>query len=393
MGILSPETEVIEPVEVDAPEVETPAVDEAPPEYKDESARETTARVLKELESGKTDAEISAPKEEKGVKTVKPAQDSEDTVDPAQVAKELEIDPELVPPARLDAREQQVFNNLPKTLKRAFSRSIKNLEGMTTREKQELARATQEARGVTEAVQPFAAKWGSQGFTVPSAVAALAAAQERLTNPETGLQTFIAMGKDLGFDLDHVAAVARGEVALPQQQAITQHPEFRQLQQTVTTLQSEREQAQLQAVAAPIAEEMRAVQHEIEPSTGNYRYPELHDDNYLESLKPLVSTLVRTVPNLGYGEALRRAHYSMQGQGASAQTQQTRLPAAQQQNQQTTPGAFQPQRAVSAAVTVRGASAPSVSKGTIGQPPPEALKDARATARWALEQLRAGNNV
>jgi hypothetical protein len=400
MGILSPETEVVE-TEVEAAEVETVETDapaeESTPEPKVESARETTARVLKELESGKTDEQINAPKA-KEAKVVKQAENPDDVVDPAAVAKELEIDPDLIPPARLDAREQQVFNNLPKTLKRAFSRSIKNIESMTTKEKAELARETQETRSIRDAVQPFATEWAEQGFSVPAAMATLAANHQKLTSPDfnTKLRKYVEIGQSIGIDLaklpELLGQLNSGQPVAPT--SISEHPEFKQLHQTVTSLQSDREQAQIQAAAAPIAEEMRAVQHEVDAATGQYRYPELHDDNYLESLKPLVSTLVATVPGLGYGEALRRAHYSRQGFGAPNQATQTRLPAAPaQRTQTTTPGATQPPRAVSAAVTVRGASAPTVSKGAVGEPPPEALRSAHATTRWALEQLRLGNNV
>lgn len=401
MGILSPETEVVETEVAEAPEVEAtdaPA-EESIPEPKVESARETTARVLKELEAGKTDEEINAPKEAKVVKKAEPvAKDvnPDDVVDPAQVAKELEIDPDLIPPARLDAREQQVFNNLPKTLKRAFSRSIKNLESMTTKEKSELNQKIQETSGITEAVRPFAAEWAEQGFSTPQALATLAANHQKLTSPDFNvkLRKYVEIGQSIGIDLSKlpelIGQLNAGQPIQPT--SISEHPEFRALHNKVDTLQSEREQAQIQAAAAPIAEEMRAVQHEVDAATGQYRYPELHDDNYLESLKPLVSTLVATVPGLGYGEALRRAHYSRQGFGAPNQIPQTRLPAASPQKSTNINGAL-PQRAVSAAVTVRGASAPATGKAGIGEPPPEALKDARATARWALEQLRNGANV
>lgn len=397
MGSVPEETEKVETeiaesqVESSSEPQETEVVESSTSteEPKNETARETTARVLRELSSGK--AEESKEKDSGTAKVVKQAeQNPDDIVDPAQVAKELEIDPDLIPPARLDSREQQVFNNLPKTLKRAFSRSIKNLEAMTTNEKRDLAKATQESRSIIDAVQPFAAEWGSQGFTVPSAIAALAANQQKLMNPETRIKTFIEIGQSLGIDIDQLPALAKGEaVATPPD--ISAHPQFRALHESVTSLQSEREQAQIQAAAAPIAEEMRAVQHEIDPATGGYRYPELHDEAYLESLKPLVSTLVSTVPGIGYGEALRRAHYSRQGFGASNQTPQARSQVATTQksnNINTAP----PQRAVSAAVTVRGGVASATGSTKVGEPPPEALRDARATTRWALEQLRNGVN-
>lgn len=405
MGSLqaTPEVKEDEVVETDAaPETEVAETESAPVEVpKNESARETTARVLKELEAGKTDEEINGKPEAKVVKKADSAtpakpENPDDVVDPAAVAKELEIDPDLIPPARLDARAQQVFNNLPKTLKRAFSRSIKDVEAMGTRATQEATRAAQESRSIVEAVQPFAAEWAEQGFSTPAALATLAANHKKLTSPDfnTKLSKYIEIGRSIGIDIDKlpelVKQLSSGQPVQPT--SISEHPEFRQLHQTVTSLQSEREQAQIQAAAAPIAEEMRAVQHEVDPATGNYRYPELHDDAYLESLKPLVSTLVATVPGLGYGEALRRAHYSRQGFGAPNQTPQTRLPAATPQKSTNINGAL-PQRAVSAAVTVRGASAPATGKAGIGEPPPEALKDARATARWALEQLRNGANV
>ena len=356
-------------IESDMPTTEAEAEPEA------ESVRETVERAMRDVSNNavETNPDIVKP-------------------EPAEVAapeEEIEMDPDLFAPSRLDAKSQQMFNNLPKGLKRAFSRSIRDLESMTTRERQELNQATYEAKGISEAVQPFASSWGQQGFTVPAAIASLASAQERLTNPATKKQAFYELAKDLEIDLTEMLQIDRGEVSLSSVADISAHPQFRSLQETVNSLQSREEQAQIAAASAPIAEQMRAVQHEVDAATGNYRYPELHDDAYLDSLKPLISVLVRDVPGIDYGEALRRAHYSNQGYGASSQ-QQVRSPASTRVNQRSTVSNKAPQRAVSAAVTVRGSTAPSSNNGTSGMEPPANVRSAHDTTRWVLEQMRNG---
>jgi hypothetical protein len=64
----------------------------------------------------------------------------------------------------------------------------------------------------------------------------------------------------------------------------------------------------------------------FDPASGEYRFPELHDEEFLESTKPIVKMLRRKDPNMSFGEAVKRAHASLTGQGYSPISQATTAP-------------------------------------------------------------------
>lgn len=356
------------------PEATEAKADEAPGK---ESVRESVKRAYERI---KKDGDTSKKAQETGQK---PGQQE---AKPEELAKELEIDPELLPPERLNSAERQLFANLPKGMKRGVARMFKNHEGMATRAQQEYSHATKEARGVIEAVQPYITKWGQTGWTAPAAIAQLASAHERLVNPATSLQTYLELGKDIGIDFENLAKFARGEAQLPTQQyqAPTQQAQIPEdLRNKIDRIYSSYEQQEYQREVLPILSEFEAVQNEIDPASGDYKHPELHDDNYLERLKPLVSSLLGTVPGITPGDALKRAYYISKGQEVPSNSYQptARIPAANNT----------PQRASPAAVTVRGKTAPiTAGQGAGVEPPSEALRSARDTARWVYDNLKNG---
>lgn len=353
----------------------------APSEPKrNESGKETAERALRDIKASQEkrgdDDTADAAKETK----------EQTTKDAAQQVKGKDksddFDPDLSPPQRFTAQAQKLFNNLPVGLKREVNKTVRSLEALTTKERNEYTQATQHVRGIIDAVQPFAVKWGERGFTVPAAIASLAATQEKLTNPETKLETYINLGRDLGIPLEQMNELLEGGQAAPKK--VENNP----LQQRLESLELQIEQDRIRQQSQPIVNEMQAVQHEVDPASGKYRYPELHDDIYLDSLKSRISQLAGIAIEQGqrpnYAEALKQANAERKAQlfGASQQQSANRLQPASA-NQQIA------QRAVQAAVTVRGKTQPISSGGLNGlEIPPEARKDARATARWIEQQLR-----
>lgn len=346
-------------------------------EPKFERVRDTVARAL-EQEKKKLAGDASTQEGQKPQ-----AQPVKAEGKPGKVRKDKEpFDPEMFPPERLRAAEKELFNQLPMPLKKAWHRAIKDLESVTTRSALEHSKATGEARGVIEAVQPFAVGWAERGFTVPAAVAALAAANEKLLNEETREQTFLSLGKDLGIDWGRMAAIASGAAPAAAPQSLSSHPEISALREELNALKSEREQIrskQLSETVQSIAAEMAAVRDETD-ATGHYLYPEMHDDGFFERVKPLVSALRGNTPGLSYGDALKRAYSALTGKhpGASTQVNQPSLPPQDTQTQS---------RALSAAVSVRGRIAPQVSGMTMPDKIPDSVRE---TTKLALEQLRRG---
>jgi len=327
---------------------------------KDESPRETAKREFEKLQ-----------KEDKP---------SEEKIQPEKKAKQ-EQDPELLPPARLKPQEAKLFNNLPAGLKRAFNRTIKDVEGGGSRAIEQAAREKQE---ITSLAKPLI----NEHFPTEKHVfESLIRAQEKLTNPQTSRAEYIKLGVNLGHIEEEAAAEALQGLQQTGNFDIAQHPEFRALQEKLNSVTSTIEQSQTDREAEPIVNQMRSVQQEIDPASGNYRYPELQDGDYLLSLKTRVSSLRDSDPSLSWGDALRQAteekRQALWGGSIPQSTPVQTRPLTANNNQ------IQ-QRAAQAAVTVRGKSSPASVGALNFNPPPEALRsnDPRATAKWAYEQLK-----
>jgi len=350
-GLTSDAQEKSEDIPVKNEEVETPS--------KDESPRETAKREFEKLQKQDN------PAEEK--------------IQPEKKAKQ-EQDPELLPPARLKPQEAKLFNNLPAGLKRAFNRTIKEVEGGGSRAIEQAAREKQE---ITALATPLI----NEHFPTEKHVfESLIRAQEKLTNPQTSRAEYIKLGVNLGHIEEEAAAEALQGLQQTGNFDITQHPEFRALQERLNSVTSTIEQSHIDREAEPIVNQMRSVQQEVDPATGNYRYPELQDGDYLLSLKTRVSSLRDSDPSLSWGDALRQATEEKRqalwgGSFPQGQVQTRPLTANNNQIQQ---------RAAQAAVTVRGKSSPASVGALNFNPPPEALRsnDPRATAIWAYEQLK-----
>jgi hypothetical protein len=292
---------------------------------------------------------------------------------------QLQTSPEgdTPPPVRLNAEQKELFNALPPKLKVGVARMFLDHEQKFTRGQQDLARALEEHRSIGDVAQQFAAEWGEMGFSVPQAIAQLAATQRKLTNPNTSLDTFIKLGADLGFDVSHLK-----DDSAPGQGSgdISTHPQFKALQEKLGGLQSTIDNwqgQQTEAVVTQIVEDMSTVRDEKD-QFGRYRYPRMHEEGYLEALKPLVSVIARTIPGISYGEALRRAYITTEGGNSSdaASGQPAKFPDTNQ-------------RAVQAAVSVRGRSAPGANGFSI--PKASEIPDSpRDTVQMVYEQLKRG---
>jgi hypothetical protein len=289
-------------------------------------------------------------------------------------------------PNRLRAEEKEAFHAMPEPLKRAVHGMFRAHEAEFTQAMQRTVARERESQHVVEAVRPYLLahpELSEQGFTESRLVGALVAAHQRLTDPKTQRQALAELAQQQGLGDNIVQAIiGSGQGGAPD---ISTHPEIAALRERVARAESYQQQVQQQqfnGAVSGIVSEMEQVRNEMD-ATGRYLYPELHDADFLEGCKPLVSALVRALPGISYGEAFKRAYHTLKGQyGNSLQGIQTRLPA---NNQQT-------ERAQQAAVSVRGRSAP-MNGGTstwIDEIPIEDLGDARRTTQLALENLRRG---
>lgn len=366
-------------------EVQSPEIEENP--YAKESAKETVARVLKE---DAANSEAGGEGAEKP--TRKTVVNKNQQVSKEELAEG--VDPELLPPERLDSKQRQIFQNLPVGLKRGLHKTIKDLERGQTQQlaqyRSHYERATNDVKHLTEAISPYLAKWGDIGMTATQVITGLASAHDKLNNPETSQAAYIQLGQQLG----HIDAEGRflgqeytGQSNAPANIDIANNPYVKQLEAKIISLQSKidpiytNHEQQFEKTVSSITAEMQSVRDEINPASGQFRYPELQNEEYLKMLSPRISEIAASTPGISYADALRQANQQWKQDifGASATNNQIRPTARPTFNNNT--------RAVEAAQTVRGRISPSLTtQSTNGTPPPEALKDAKATTAWVIQQ-------
>jgi hypothetical protein len=338
-----------------------------------ESTRETVERVYKE-------AQEKAKKESSGEKL---------EAKPEKQTNGLVKEEDIRPPQRLTAEEKELFHKAPPELKKALANMFNNHEAAFTKGRQEQARAEQEAKHVVEAVRPYLLSnphLAERGYTESRIVSELIATHQKLTDPKTGVDTWLRIGTQIGLDPSTIEAI-KETVGVGSRNSegadISSHPQFQALQEKINALESyygQQQNMQVQQTLQSVVSEMEAVKEEMD-ANGRYVYPKLHDQSFLERVKPLVSAIVQTTPEVGYGEALKRAYRTIEGD--SSQSYQAKVPTAQNNNDIN-------KRAAQAAVSVRGKVPPSMTPSSMDEIPKEALGSARDSVKWALAQLKKG---
>jgi hypothetical protein len=336
--------------------------DKAPREH--ESAEATVERIVKELETGESsDGDES----------------EEDTEEGEPQSEQIVPDRDEIPPQRFKAHEKEVFNRLPKPLKRAVHETIDNLERMAKAATQEARREAAESRAIREAVRPYLLQKPElmeAGYSESQFVRDLVAAHINLTNSERQRGSWLAIGAEF-LKPDELQKIQQIVGGAAQQGAVAQtDPALQQRLNRLESILGQQEQQQTTQAANHIINEVEGLRQQTDNS-GRYLYPELHDGAYLQQVKPLVSALVGTTSCPTYADAFRQAVLLNRGQqggnGAPAQVNQASLP---------------PQATKAAAISVRGKSTAPSRMEDIQDIPKEALTDdPEGSLRWALKQL------
>lgn len=306
-----------------------------------------------------------------------------------EVTKKLDKanDPELQPPQILDAAGKKAFLNLPEGLKREAHRMFRSIQATGTRTQQALTESLKRSERVINQSEsylrdnPIADENGVL-YTPERFNTELIRAHHNLNRDKE--RTLAGMIIQLKPDLNAVNAYLEGKS--PTGIDISKDPTVRDLQNTVQELKTklgEREQLEFSARQAPLAHEFSQVMQEIDPSSGEYRYPELHEKAFSDSTKPIVAALLRT-GRYTPGEALKEAYFSLTGIRHSQNGNQPIFPTKQPVNYN--------ERARQAAVSVRGRIAPDGggANNSADLELHEIPQSATETARLVLQRLTAG---
>lgn len=363
-------------------------------EARKETARETVERVFKEAADNPSDGQEGAEALEKGAAD---AQEVAPRPGAQQKKDHREWDPDLQPPARYSVEAKEDFNRLPKGQKRFINQMVKEHEASFTRGQQQLMAREREIADIDSVIRPFVADWAEQGYSRSQAIAELVGTHEKLRSPDkkTRLEKLAWLCDNCDVGIEELYAHKHGKSAATtngQHADIEEHPTVKALRNEISSMRNEiapiRSSYQQtvahheQQVVGQATAEMMAVKDERDPS-GRYRYPDLHDDSFLDRVKPIVSGLIGTVPNISWSDALKRAYVAAGGRVVgNSNSPQTIFPTPNQSNSQN--------RALSAAVSLRGKSGPSTSVSDELTPPPEALKNPRASVEWAFRNAGRG---
>lgn len=296
-------------------------------------------------------------------------------------------DPELQPPTILDPSAKKLFLNLPEGLKRETHRLIKSIQANGTRTQQQLTESLKRSEGIINTATSYIRDnniLDEQGRAYqPDRLfnELLTAHNNIIKDPDRYIAQII---QSSGASTENISAYLQGKN--PTGVDVSKDPIIRALQNELSTVKaklSEREVAEMQQKSAPIAEQFTAVMQEIDPASGNYRYPELLDEAFLESTKPIVAALMRTDTNLSPGEALKKAHGILTGKQYS-QNAPKQIAPTQQINYN--------DRARQAAVSVRGKVPPIGSAGSNSSDLElhEIPQSATETARLIAQRLAGG---
>ena len=395
--VFSPEsgTESPEPIttegESDGEEIEdTNAI-------KGESGKETARRILKELQAGgQSEGDTSQEKQIRGPdgkfikKPVEPQKVGE-----VQHANQQKQPTELKAPGTWNAEEKEAFNKADPKVKAAVARREQELHSLATRKAEEASQAVKDNDHIKQAVRPYLSQNPhilEAGYTEGSFISALVGAHMQLQNPETRVNKWLAIGKEVGIDeetiqeLNDILSEGGNFQSQNQNVDISNHPDFIALQNRLQPLESSYRQAsqqQIEQKTQSVVQEMQAVIDEVDQN-GSYVYPRAHDADFIQKVRPLVAGQIENEPNLPYGEALKRAYMALYG-----------LP------QQTNSNAIKPttdissyqnnnfnNRANAAAVSVRGKTPTSVNVNGDEEVPAEYLKSAKLTARYFAQKYQ-----
>jgi hypothetical protein len=357
-----------------------------------ESVEETVKRALEET---KNDAEepgqdANAGNKNKAVNKGETAKkSSKNALGPNAPALKADNQEGWSVPSRLSDEEKKIFNAMPQELKPAVARMFKQHEALMTKTQMEAKRLIDENQQFTEVVKKWTPQFRGRNLNPVEAFEGLAKAHAKLTdpNPTTRKTKWLEIGASIGIEPEILTSL-KEETGLPDTAGISAAPEVRALQDKIASLESTLSgflNKQQESEIAPVVEEGRAIANEVD-NFGQYLYPELRDATILNTrVRPLVSAMAQAIPDLSYGDALRRAVAIIRGE--SGNLNQSVISTARP----TTATAFrantQQNRAPAATASVRGRSVGGPG-GTIT--PAKIPNDVHDTVRLALNNLRKG---
>jgi hypothetical protein len=265
-------------------------------------------------------------------------------------------DPDLAPPAIIQEHHKKTFAQLPDDLKREANRIFKTIQANGTRVQQQLTESLKHSESIINNATTYIHNNGlvdpqTQQFYTPNRLfTELLQAHSAINkDPDRAIANMIM---NMKANPENIALYLQGKN--PSGIDLRTDPNYSALQNQVIQLQNKLntyEQSIVEQQRAPVINEYSAVMNETDQA-GNLRYPELQDQEFLDSTGPIVAALLRTGRHTP-GQALKQAWSTLTGRSHSQ-------PSGNQQVTQQRPQAINFQeRARNAAISVRGRIPPA----------------------------------
>jgi hypothetical protein len=258
----------------------------------------------------KSEAARTLAKSRKGQKVQVQAQEAVAPVQTPETPEERRQELRIEPPARFPLDKKEWFNRQPREIQEEAVRGWQELESHTTKIWQDLNRRKQRYEKIDQIINHYTPKWNLNRMTDVDAIAELCATQDIFMRDKFEGADYVL--KNSGVTPEELIQwrQQRGQGQIPTQSYGTSQPQNQQniltadqvrsiLQETLQTQQQQ--QAQQAALI-----EMQALQGEVKPD-GTYVWPELHSDQSISRVQPLVANLRETQPTLSMVEATKRA--------------------------------------------------------------------------------------
>lgn len=247
-----------------------------------------------------------------------------DKLKPKVLGEKTEV---IQPPASWKVEAKEWFNAQPIEAKRELSRRVADHERKFTIITQELQAEKRKYSEIEKAIEPYREQWHLSGVDETRAIRSLAAADAMLKKDFEGGMSMLAKMK--GMTLRQLADKIEGQNGANTSQS---QPDFnnianphllnleskvRELEERLLSEQREKERTAIDSALNDL--------YELRDETdayGRYLRPELHDNETVSKLVPLVEGLSLSFPNEKPRELLLRAYTAYTGKPAI----QTRVP-------------------------------------------------------------------
>jgi hypothetical protein len=293
---------------------------------------------------------------------------------------------DLNPPGRLTPEQKKLYMSLPNDeMKRAVHKMFKDHEGAFTVTQKRFNDAITRADGVLRTANEYIRDNNltdekGNPYSPDRLFHELVRAHHNvMTNPDYYLANMI---KDTNANVENINKYLQGET--PDSAGLTKHPTFVAMQNQINQLNNVIGQMQTfsrEAQIAPLSKQFEEVMDEIDPITGEYKYPLFQNPEFIERTKPIVVALKGADGSLSHKEALKKAYAVLTNGTYSPGAQKPIVPARQDNTFRT--------RQRNAAISVRGKVSPlrtEIQSGEMGLD--EIPASATETARLILRRLQ-----